>query len=339
MGLFGPSDITGIDVGAGGIKAVRIRPGKQPRIVAASITEFPVDTQTESVTTLLRSLLSDKKIGRRNVYTLMAARDLTIRSLTLPKMPLTELREAIRWEAKRHISYPLENALVEYLVTGEHREGTVDKYDVLMVAAEESKINEHLHPFREAGINVEVLDATSLALRNALLARNGGSVNTTLVVDIGAGTMEINVFKEGILRFSRCLETGGNDMTRMIADEMHISLRDAESLKRRISVDPAAQDKSAIAMVNRLDALLMEIRRSAEYYRTSFRERGIDRAILTGGAALMSGLPEYFSRALGIPVELMNPFTALAGGDDLGRDVLSLAPCFSAAVGLVLRNR
>jgi len=338
MGLFSTNEITGIDVGAGGIKTVRIKPGKQPRLTAASIIEFPPETAGDSIAANLRSLLSEKKINRKNVFTLMPGKELTIRSLSLPKMPLTELREAVRWEAKRHISYALDAAFVEYVITGERREGVVDKYDIVMVAAEESKIKEHLLPFHETGLSVAVVDAKALALRNTLFLRNGRTTVATLAVDIGAGNMEINIFKEGILRFSRCLETGGNEITRLIADQLNISLHDAEIAKRNLKVVPAAQDKTVAVVAGRLDALLMEIRRSAEYYRTTSREKGVERAVLTGGAVLMKGLPEYFSTALGLPVELWNPFEALAGGEALTHDLGPLAPRFSAAVGLALRN-
>jgi len=55
-------------------------------------------------------------------------------------MPLAELTEAVRWEAKRHISYPVDTAQVEYLLVGEKQEGTVIKYDIVMVAAERGKL-------------------------------------------------------------------------------------------------------------------------------------------------------------------------------------------------------
>ncbi|MGO9689629.1 MAG: type IV pilus assembly protein PilM [Syntrophobacteraceae bacterium] len=339
MGIFGSSDITGIDIGAGGIKVARIRHGHQPKLTAAAIVEFPPTATSVSVTADLRQLRSEQKIGGRNIVTQMAGKDLTIRSLSLPKMPLTELNEAVRWEAKRHISYSLDAAFVEYLITGEKREGAVDKYDIMMVATEESRIREQLVPFDEAGINVTAVDANVLALRNVLFSR-GESVSTdTLVIDIGAGKMEINIFKGGILRFSRCLETGGADITRLIADFLNIGIQDAEAIKRTMNVmTPSDQDKAASAVAGRLDAFLMEIRRSVEYYKTTFREKGVDRAVLTGGAGLMKGLPEYFSRALELPVELCDPFAVLAPGDSTAEGYRSLAPCFSTAVGLALRK-
>ncbi len=340
MGLFGTNEMTGVDVGAGSIKVVRIKPGKRPQMLTAGMVELPTDASGVSAGTNLRYLLSENKIGRTKVIAQMPGKDLTIRSLALPKMPHRELREAVRWEAKRHISYSLDTALVEYLITGEKREGTVDKYDILMVAAEESRIKEHLAPFSEAGIKVAAVDANALALRNVLRLREQTAMADTLVVDMGAGKTEINILKAGILRFSRCLETGGSDMTRVVADHLGIGLRDAEALKRSSDVAASTDpDKTVAVIISRLDALLMEIRRSVEYYKTAFREKGVERAIMTGGAAQMKGLPEYFSQSLGLPVELLDPFGELTCSDALREEFGPLAPRFSAAVGLALRQK
>ncbi|HTG02013.1 MAG TPA: type IV pilus assembly protein PilM [Nitrospirota bacterium] len=338
MSLFGPNEITCVDVGTGGIKAVCIKPGGRPRLTAATLVDFSPEGGPAQAASGLRTLLSGKKIGRKNVFTVMPSRAITIRPLSLPKMPLPELREAVRWEAKRHISYALEEAFVEYIITGERQEGAVDKYDLVLVAAEQSKIRDHLRPFEEAGMSVAVVDANALVLRNSLFLQNRTAPSEILAIDIGAGNMEINIFKDGTLRFSRCLETGGNDITRLVAEHLNISMEAAEAAKRDLRIVPASPDTTIATVTSRLDALLMEIRRSAEYYRTTCREKGVEYAVLSGGAVLMNGLPEYFSAALGLRVELWNPFEPLERNAAIDRELGAAAPRFSAAVGLALRN-
>ncbi len=339
MGLFGSKNITAVDAGTGSLKVVQIKHGAKPEVVAAEIVEFPPESGAESLGANLRYLLSEKNIPFRNVITQMPGKDLTIRSLSLPKMPLKELREAVRWEAKRHISYPLDTALVEYLITGEKREGQVDKYDLLLIAAEESKVREYLAPFDEARIKVAAVDVNALALRNLLRLSMPSDGADTLVVDLGAGKTEINIFKAGHLRFSRCLETGGAEITRMVADHLGTTVKDAEAVKCGMNIAAAPdQDKTAAVIKSGLDALLMEIRRSIEYYKTTFREKNVERALLTGGTALMQGLPEYFSQSLGLPVALLDPFDVLDAGTAVNGKVSRPATRFSAAVGLALRQ-
>ena len=340
MGLFS-NDITGIDIGAGSIKVVRIaKSGKRPKLLSAVLVEFPPDPdQTMSISTDLRHLQAGKKIGSSNIVTLMPGKHLTIRSLTLPKMPLSELREAVRWESKRHISYPVDAAQIEYLIVDEKREGAVEKYDLVMVAAERGKVLEHLMPFQEAKIKVSAVDANALSLRNVLRFREIPVDANTLVVDLGAGKTEINIFKGGTLRFSRCIESGGLDMTRAIADTLGIGLQEAEDKKRTLNVlTPAGQDKAIEVVQSRLDGLLMEIRRSVEYYKTTFREKNVESMILSGGVSLMQGTAEYCEQSLEHGVEIDQPFDCLSCKKNILEEFGPVAPRFSAAIGLALRK-
>src|SRR3972149_2134636 len=275
MGLFGRKDITGIDIGAGSIKVVRIARGRRPKLLSAGLVEFPLDpAKTNSITADLKYLLSGKKIGEKNVFTLMPGKQLTIRSLILPKMPQAELREAVRWESKRHISYPLEAALIEYLILGEKKEGLVDKYDLLMVAAERGTVAEHLLPFREAGIAVSAVDANPLALRNVYRNRKKTDGANNLIVDIGAGKTEINIFNGSSLRFSRCLETGGFEMTRAVSEQLNIGLQDAEDIKHRVDVlSPPDEDKVVAAGRGRLRAALLDDHRPRVIFKNNFSQK------------------------------------------------------------------
>jgi type IV pilus assembly protein PilM len=340
MGIFGSDDTTGVDIGAGSVKVVRISGnGKRPRLVSAALLELPADpVSAADIKAGLLRLRSSKKIGRKKIITLIAGKDLTIRSLTLPKMPLNELREAVYWEAKRHISYPLEAAQVEFLVVGEKKEGAADKYDILLVSSEREKVNRHLDPFVRAGIDVSAVDANALALRNVLRLRNAAPEENILVVDIGAGKTEINIFRDGTLRFSRCVESGGLDMTRAVAESLDIGLPEAEELKRSLDVSDPGDDRAVAAVRLRIDTLLLEIRRSVEYFKSAFREKDVESALLTGGAALMPGIGEYCAHALEHAVEIDRPFDGLKCKKKQLAEFAPLGPRFSAAVGLALRK-
>lgn len=340
MGLFS-NDITGVDIGAGSIKVVRLsRGGQRPRLLSAMLVELSADpAQAASIRSDLRHLLSGKKIGGANVVTLMPGKHLTIRSLTLPKMPLNELGEAVRWEAKKHISYPVDSAQIEYLIVGERLEGTVEKYDLVMVAAERAKVLEQIAPFSDAKIKVSAVDANALALRNVLRTRSLSTDENTLVVDLGAGKTEINVFKGGMLRFSRCVESGGLDMTSAVAEALNVGFQEAEDKKRSLNMmTPADQDPAVAALQPRVDGLLMEIRRSVEYYKTTFRETTVQGMILSGGVSLLQGLTEYFTQSLEGTVEIDRPFDSLNCNKQMLDEYGPLAPRFSAAIGLALRK-
>ena len=338
MGLFGSRGVTGIDIGAGSIKIVSIAKGRRrPVLLSAELLELPLaPTGSEEAAV---GLLLSRKIKGRAIVTQMPGRDLTIRHVTLPRMPHEELREAVRWEAKRFISYPLDAALVEYLIVGEKLEGTVTKYEVLIIAAPEVRVRERVTLFNEAGIRVTAVDANALALRNVLRLRENQVNENILVVDFGAGKTEIDIFKNGNLRFSRNLEIGGVDITRAIAALLKTGPQEAEELKRKTDLlSPAEEDRVTALVRNRLGETFGEIRRSIDYYKTTFREQGVERMILTGGGSLMTGMKDYCSRFFEVAVELDAPFVALSARRKLKEQFGPLGSRFSAAVGLALRR-
>ncbi|MCK9419928.1 MAG: type IV pilus assembly protein PilM [Nitrospirae bacterium] len=338
---FFSNDITGVDIGAGSIKVVRLsRGGNRPKLLSAMLVELSPDPAlAASISGDLRQLRADKKIGGANVVTLMPGKHLTIRALTLPKMPPNELREAVRWEAKRHISYSVDSAQVEYLIVNERQEGVLEKYDIVMVAAERAKVLEQLAPFNAAKIKVSAVDANALALRNVLRTREIPADENTLVVDLGAGKTEVTIFKGGDLRFSRCVESGGLDMTRAVAEALNIGFQEAEDKKRALNIlTPPDQDPAIAALQPRVDGLLMEIRRSVEYYKTTFREKSVEGMILSGGVSLMPGLKDYFAQSLEGAVELDRPFDGLTCKKNMLDEFGPVAPRFSAAIGLALRK-
>ncbi len=55
--------------------------------------------------------------------------------------------------------------------------------------------------------------------------------NGTCFVDIGMGTTDVCVYKSGFLIFSHCIDTGGDDLTREIAEWLDVSYAEAESIK------------------------------------------------------------------------------------------------------------
>jgi type IV pilus assembly protein PilM len=333
------SDMTGIDIGTSAVKVVRISGARRQTIMSAQILELPLaESAGGGREDALRMFKAGGKVGKRTA-TLLPGKHLTIRHLTFPKMPPAELQEAVQWESKRHIPYSLDTAVIEYLVLGERLEGSVEKCDVLLVAADRSAVNEFLAAFERVGMDIDVLDAHPLALRNVLRLRKEPPDENVLLVDIGAGKTEIDIFRQGALRFSRCIETGGLDATHAVAADLGVGLEEAEAIKVMTNVVSAPDDDRAAASIRtKLDTILLEIRRSIEYFKTSFREKAVAHTILTGGVALTPGIREYFSRSLDGPVEIDDPFSGVGADTGVLDELRGQSSRFAAAVGLALRR-
>ena len=87
--------------------------------------------------------------------------------------------------------------------------------------------------FRKAGIEkIDGLVPTALAERNLVLDRNELNDNI-LLLDIGAGNMEIGVFEGNKFIYTNTIPLGGDTITRDISLVLNISEDEADKLKRQ----------------------------------------------------------------------------------------------------------
>ncbi|MBI5197584.1 MAG: type IV pilus assembly protein PilM, partial [Nitrospirae bacterium] len=241
--------LTGVDVGKSSFKIVQLTQGRQgPRLVYAGLLEFPRPLEKwDPVRTAvdIQSFLSQKPMKRGPIATAISDAAVTIRYFTLPVMPQDELSEAVQWEAKKLISRPLEEVVLDYIVTGEKEERDLKKMELLLVAADKRTVTEHVLMIRQAGFQAVVVDVNPLALRNLLRLNYPDLIKQNVaVVDIGASNTEISVIKDGEMRFTRYVSIGMDQVTQVIQKELGTSYEEAERLKRRFGLDLARGDVS-----------------------------------------------------------------------------------------------
>ena len=196
-----------------------------------------------------------------------------------------------------------------------------------------------------AGIRIERLAAAPLAVGYAVLdpeEREAG----VIVLDIGAMTTDIAVFKGTALRHSDLMPSGGRAYTRDLAYGLKTSHAHAEQAKRRYGValvDKVPEDDYFEIQVSgggypkqwRRRLLADVLQRRAESDLTKIRDqlRRVLRQIpgtlvLTGGGANLDGLSDVARLVFGVDVETRGP------RDLTGRRDLATRPHFACAMGL-----
>ena len=196
-----------------------------------------------------------------------------------------------------------------------------------------------------AGIRIERLAAAPLAVGYAVLdpeEREAG----VIVLDIGAMTTDIAVFRGTALRHSDLMPSGGRAYTRDLAYGLKTSHAHAEQAKRRYGValvDKVPEDDYFEIQVSgggypkqwRRRLLADVLQRRAESDLTKIRDqlRRVLRQIpgtlvLTGGGANLDGLSDVARLVFGVDVETRGP------RDLTGRRDLATRPHFACAMGL-----
>ncbi|MGB9627879.1 MAG: type IV pilus assembly protein PilM [Thermodesulfobacteriota bacterium] len=327
------SETIGLDIGSHSIKMVGLKKtSKGPFLTFMGIKEIPPEANREDgsyISEILKLFLLEVGVKPKKVHLVVSGSGIHVRRITLPYMPKGELREAIRWEIKAHLPFPIESARVDFHILDEFIEDDVKKLDLIVVACPENLIEQTLSIAEGAGLKITHLDVAPFALWNVLISSNLLKTDETIaLLDLGTEKTGIHIFKDGALQFSREITPAGSDVTRTIMEEIlskgsvQIRYEEAERIKKEIGIPSETQLKektegaislSKISFLLRplLEKMAGEIRLSMDYFRNQFNAERIDRVLLTGGGARLKNLSSYLSNELNCSVQLFNPLKGI----------------------------
>ncbi|MFN4232551.1 cell division protein FtsA [Thermus sp.] len=220
--------------------------------------------------------------------------------------------------------------------------------DVHLVAAGRGPLANLRRAVEDARLEIEALVAQPLASGLGALGPEEEHM-TVLLLDVGGGTTEVAVFREGRLAHSSVLPLGGDHVTQDIAQLLKIPFEEAERVKRKYGAAlPELADPELVLEINQEGGSLGEVPAPelARIIRPRLREilhlarQSVDealgpleikvnRVILTGGTALLKGFDLLARQQYGLPVRVGKPH-GVSGLTDV-----VATPAHATAVGLV----
>ena len=205
-----------------------------------------------------------------------------------------------------------------------------------------------------AGLSLEGITLEPLASAKAVLSQEEKEAGVALI-DIGGGTTDLAVFKDGIIRHTAVIPFGGNVITEDIKEGCSIIEKQAELLKIKFgSAWPGENKDNEIVsipglrgrdpkeitlknlskiiharVVEIIEQVYVEIK---NYGHEEQKKKLIAGIVLTGGGSQLNHLKQLVEYITGMDTRVGYPNEHLAGDSD--SDITS--PLYATAVGLVL---
>ena len=321
----------GLDIGTQSIKCVKLKiNGTDTELVAFDLEESLFDP-----TETLKKIKHEQDADLVNISFCGSAT--VIRYINFLKMNKSELKQALKFEAQKHIPFSLNEVNLDAEILKDNL--PENKMLVLIAAVKKELIQQRLKILENADLRPNVIDIDSLALANAFnfnYPKTDVPENkSACLLNIGASISNVNIINNGIPVLSRDIHSGGANFTKKLMDIFNIDFKEAEKLKINPDADNANKVKAAVENV--LTNLAAEIRTSFDYYESQ-NTSNVVKIFLGGGAGKIPGLKEMLAGCLGIPVELWDPFKEIKISDKLDSQKLNQAAGqFNVAVGLALR--
>jgi type IV pilus assembly protein PilM len=322
----------GIDIGTHSVKIVRLEHAKDRMELSDYFIE-PMQLELSGALKKAAALFHEQK----KIALSVSGPATIIRYVPFPTMKEDELKHAMKFEAQKHITFPVAEAMIDGCIL---KTGLPDnKMLVLLAAVKQDMLRQRIKMVEEAGLKPHVVDMDALALVNAfeMNLSPGTAAQTAPVVllHIGASLSSVNVVENGVPLLSRDVRIAGNNFTEKIADALSIDSKQAELTKMDIPKDKLPQIQAALESV--WSQLATELRMSFDYYESQ-NAANVGCIYLSGGGSLLSMGKEILENILGMKVEYWDPLKIMTIGKSVDQQKLRIqAPQLAVAIGLAMR--
>jgi type IV pilus assembly protein PilM len=331
---FAPEKVAiGLNIGVSTIKLAKLKFGRDKiELTGYAIEPNPLDPEET-----LKKLIQSQSIKSVNIS--VSGQQAIIRYIELPKMNTSELKQALKFEAQKHIPFPIAEVNIDGCIMKDNLPD--NKMRVLLAAVKKESLEQKLRQMRSLGIDVGLVEIDSISLVNAFnfSYMDDPSVKdkTVGLINIGSATSNLNILEAGVPMLSRDIPIGGNHFTQRIADAHGIDFKSADALK--MTADKGEQDKISGAVEQVLAKLAQEVRTSFDYYE-SRSVSSVEKIFISGGASLYDGFRDMLGGFLGLTVENWDPFKRIAIANEIdAAKVRSVSSQLAVAIGLALRGQ
>ena len=220
--------------------------------------------------------------------------------------------------------------------------------NVHIVTASSGAMTNLVTAANRAGLVVEETVLEPLAAAEAVLNSDERELGVVLV-DIGAGSTDAAVFRQGALQHCITIPIGGDHFTNDIAVGLRTPIPDAEKIKRNFGVAthllagentsievPSVGDRPSRLMPQRALAEILEPRAQEvlSLVRDELRRVGLERqvgagVVLSGGGARLAGMCDVAEEVLDVPARIGLPAKLDGAPETLEH------PAYAALVGLL----
>jgi cell division protein FtsA len=200
----------------------------------------------------------------------------------------------------------------------------------------------------KAGVDVGDIVLEQLASAEAVLTPDEKDLGVAMV-DIGGGTTDIAIFVDGAIKHTSVLSLGGNHLTNDIAVGLRTPTSEAEKIKQAsgcclssmVGKDetievPSVGGREPRILSRQLLAEILEPRVeeiftliNREIVKSGYEDLIASGVVLTGGSAILPGMPELAEQIFDLPVRRGKP-TDIGGLTDVVN-----SPIYATGVGLV----
>ena len=356
--LKGEQNVIGIDISGNFIKIVRISNHLRGKVlshyVACEIIGESGVKSSKDISKIVGKILSEKKFKNNRVVLSVSGPQTAIKKIVLPKLSKKEIVQAIIWQAKKNIPFPLENSQYDYIVHEDGNEKS-ESSPITLFAAENKYLEGSIAVIEKSGIKISKVTAPPFALLD-ILKQNGmdDGETTFVIIDIGWDKMSVTFVSAGMIQFIREVPIGVEELieglqgsitfrgkTAVVSELMAKRLIDKYGIPLELVDSYIDEDKEINSisqqMSGSVDRIVEEVLRSLKYFKKKFPEiEEPDILYISGQGADLYNMGMLLKRTTNKRIERINPLLGIEIDEESVSPVVftKIASSLSVAAGM-----
>lgn len=336
--------MVGIDIGSKTIKIVEIERETNGFTLSASgavgYSGIPIEKMVDEkemmgIAQVIKKLHAEAGVTSKEIVISIPEPLVFTRSIKFPLLTDSEIASAVKWESEQYIPIPVSEAIIQHSILQRNETSSPPEVLVLLVAAPRITVEKYVKVITLAGLTVVAVETELIALTRALAPID----KTVILVDIGAGSTDIAIAKNGLFSFSRSIPIAGEAFTRAVSQGLGINATQAEEYKKTYGLaDKQLEGKIKGVLEPVLRLVVDEIKKAINYYQTEEKGDPPSEIVVSGGTSGMPEIISMLSSLTGMEVLVGAPFSKVGVDAETAKKLAPYAPLYAVAVGLALRE-
>lgn len=251
---------------------------------------------------LIKDQLQQRKIKTKNAICTLNSTQIINRELFVPIVEADELDTVVRYEIQQFLPINLVDYLIQYVILDEVEMNNQKRLKLNVVTFPEKMAKSYYELLKEVGLKPYALDVSynalsKLANHSKLLEEVTDVEGTVAFVDMGAQSIDLNIFTNGNVQFTRLIKSGGVIIDERLNQLPDMSIKSAASLN---NADLAGNEIISQILRVSVDEMMYELERVLQFYRNKSVGNKIDHLFILGGCSNLKNLEAYMSEKLSI---------------------------------------
>ncbi|MBU5317384.1 pilus assembly protein PilM [Clostridium bornimense] len=297
---------------------------------------------TLALQSVVKRMLEENDIKIKDAICTTNSSSIINREIYIPKVDKSEMDTVIKFEIQEYLPINLNNYIVQYIELGEEEVDGKEKIKVNVIAYPEKVARTYYEFIKNLGLKPYALDTTFNSLNK--IVKVSKEINeyeynyddTLAFIDFGVSSVDVNIYKNEKLDFTRILKIGGNEIDYALKNKCNIPQNIFERVKfQEVNLIDLEEEGPSAVVRDIIEKWTSEIDRIFKFYKSRDIGNKIDRIFIYGGVSKTKGIESYLSGRFATKVRRVKELSNVYFEDN--RDGEASIEKYVNAIGALIR--